>query len=133
MCAAGLLLAGEEIAAGTKVRGVDIGGTSRAEARQTLARERGSAAAAPPVLRIGDRAERAEPGTNVEQPTTLLGSGPKYESLSPPEGFDGSVDRVFVKGGQEVKRETMKTVTPRATPSPAVPQVPRPCAAHPSV
>ncbi|MFZ3468428.1 VanW family protein [Streptomyces sp. 4.24] len=61
--AAGLLLAGEDVAAGTKVRGVDIGGMSRAEARQALDRELGPAAAAPLELRIGERAERAQPGT----------------------------------------------------------------------
>ncbi|WP_330294884.1 VanW family protein [Streptomyces sp. NBC_00503] len=61
--AAGLLLAGEEVAAGTKVRGVDIGGMSRTEARQTLDRELGPSAAAPLGLRIGERSEQAHPGT----------------------------------------------------------------------
>lgn len=61
--AAGLLLAGEEVAAGTKVRGVDIGGMSRTEARQTLDRELDPSAAAPLGLRIGERSEQAHPGT----------------------------------------------------------------------
>ncbi|WP_407840581.1 VanW family protein [Streptomyces sp. DSM 116496] len=61
--AAGLLLAGDDIAAGTKVRGVDIGGMSRAEARQTLNRALGPSAAAPLVLRIGERTEQAQPAT----------------------------------------------------------------------
>ncbi|MFI5619845.1 VanW family protein [Streptomyces sp. NPDC051567] len=60
---AGLLLAGEDVAAGTKVRGVDIGGMSRAEARRTLDRELGPAAAAPVALRIGEHTEQAGPGT----------------------------------------------------------------------
>ncbi|MFE3583077.1 hypothetical protein ACFXOJ_27650, partial [Streptomyces vinaceus] len=59
--AAGLLLTGGDIASGTKVRGVDIGGLSRAEAGRRLERELGPAAAAPLGLRIGDRAEQAEP------------------------------------------------------------------------
>ncbi|MFD3759961.1 VanW family protein [Streptomyces sp. NPDC058622] len=59
--AAGLLLAGEDVAPGTKVRGVDIGGMSRAEARQALDRELGPSAAAPVALRIGDRSEQAGP------------------------------------------------------------------------
>ncbi|WP_405496029.1 VanW family protein [Streptomyces sp. NBC_00096] len=61
--AAGLLLAGDEVAAGTKVRGIDIGGMSRAEARQTLDRGLGPSAAAPLGLRIGERTERAQPAT----------------------------------------------------------------------
>ncbi|MGW6709306.1 VanW family protein [Streptomyces sp. NPDC054956] len=61
--AAGLLLAGEDVAAGTKVRGVDIGGMSRAEARQVLDRELGPSAAAPIELRVGEHAERVQPGT----------------------------------------------------------------------
>ncbi|MGW6686300.1 VanW family protein [Streptomyces sp. NPDC054961] len=59
--AAGLLLAGEDVAAGTKVRGIDIGGMSRAEARQTLDRELGPSAAAPVALRIGQHTEQARP------------------------------------------------------------------------
>ncbi|MFI5865108.1 VanW family protein [Streptomyces sp. NPDC051546] len=61
--AAGLLLAGDDMAAGTKVRGIDIGGMSRAEARQTLNRALGPAAAAPLALRIGERTEQAAPAT----------------------------------------------------------------------
>ncbi|MFI5671605.1 VanW family protein [Streptomyces sp. NPDC051704] len=54
------------------------------------------------------------PRTNVKQPATRTGTGPKCEPQSPLEGFDVAVDRVFVQGGQEVKRETMKTrYTPR--------------------
>lgn len=54
------------------------------------------------------------PRTNVKPPAARAGSGPKCEPQSPLEGFDVAVDRVFVKGGQEVGRETMKTrYTPR--------------------
>ncbi|MFG2874445.1 VanW family protein [Streptomyces sp. NPDC048337] len=60
--AAGLLWAGEDVAPGTKVRGVDIGGMSRAEARRALDRGLGPAAAAPVGLRVGERTERADPG-----------------------------------------------------------------------
>ncbi|MEU9234836.1 VanW family protein [Streptomyces subrutilus] len=82
--AAGLLLAGEEVAPGTKVRGVDIGGMSRAQARQALDRELGPAAAAPVGLRIGERTEQAEPralGLSLDTAATAEraarpGSGP---------------------------------------------------------
>ncbi|MFE2342711.1 VanW family protein [Streptomyces sp. NPDC059431] len=54
------------------------------------------------------------PRTNVTPPATRTDTGPKCEPQSPLEGFDVAVDRVFVKGGQKVKRETMKTTyTPR--------------------
>ncbi|MFE1869861.1 hypothetical protein ACFW9N_03025 [Streptomyces sp. NPDC059496] len=119
---AGLLLTGEEVAAGTKVRGVAIGGMSRDEARQTLDRVLGPAAAAPVALRIGERTERADPaalGLSLDSAATAdraarTGSGPKCEPQSPLEGFDVAVDRAFVQGGKEVGRETMKTrYTPR--------------------
>lgn len=61
--AVGLLLAGDDIASGTKVRGVEIGGMSRAEARQTLNRTLGPSAAAPLALRIAERTEQAQPAT----------------------------------------------------------------------
>ncbi|MET9608139.1 VanW family protein [Streptomyces sp. NPDC006512] len=56
------------------------------------------------------------PRTNVKPPATRTGTSPACEPQSPLEGFDVAVDRIFVKGGQEVKRETMKTrYTPRDT------------------
>ncbi|WP_328791988.1 hypothetical protein [Streptomyces sp. NBC_00273] len=101
--AAGLLLTGEEVAAGTKVRGVATGGMSRDEARQTLDRVLGPAALGLSLdsAATADRAART-------------GSGPTCEPRSPLEGFDVAVDRVSVQGGEEVGRETMKTRhTPR--------------------
>ncbi|MEU9143580.1 VanW family protein [Streptomyces sp. NPDC048349] len=55
------LVAGGDIPQGTSVRGVDIGGMSRAEARRTLTRVLGPGAAAPLVMTIGDRVERVAP------------------------------------------------------------------------
>ncbi|WP_411102571.1 VanW family protein [Streptomyces sp. cmx-4-9] len=57
------LVTGADIDVGTTVRGVDIGGMSRAEARRTLDRELGPAATAPVALKIDDRVEKAEPAT----------------------------------------------------------------------
>ncbi|GHE25686.1 hypothetical protein CP980_05735 [Streptomyces vinaceus] len=68
------------------------------------------------------------PRTNTTPPAKRTGSGPTCEVQTPLEGFDVAVDRVFVQGGQEVKRETYRThYTPRdevtcdaqATPSPS--------------
>ncbi|MFE3645301.1 VanW family protein [Streptomyces sp. NPDC059169] len=54
-------LAAGDVPAGTEVRGVDIGGMSRAEARRTLDRQLGNAFAAPLTMKIGDRVEKASP------------------------------------------------------------------------
>ncbi|NUK54456.1 VanW family protein [Streptomyces lunaelactis] len=56
------LAAGDDIAEGTRVRGVDIGGMSRAEAQRVLDQKLGPAFAAPVALKIGDRIEKADPG-----------------------------------------------------------------------
>ncbi|MEU6866191.1 VanW family protein [Streptomyces sp. NPDC046876] len=54
------------------------------------------------------------PRTNTVPPAKITGSGPACEVQTPLEGFDVAVDRVFVQGGQEVKRETYRThYTPR--------------------
>ncbi|WP_330328629.1 hypothetical protein OHS33_02005 [Streptomyces sp. NBC_00536] len=98
---AGLLLASDEITAGTKVRGVDIGGMDRDRARQALDRAFGPTAPTAFAIRIGERVERAEP---------------RDLGLSVDSGFDVAVDRVFEQGGKEVKRETFTTrYTPRDT------------------
>ncbi|WP_438948774.1 VanW family protein [Streptomyces virginiae] len=55
------LAVGGDIDQGTRVLGVDLGGMSRAEARRTLTRELGPAAAAPITMKIGDRVEKADP------------------------------------------------------------------------
>ncbi|MEV7169521.1 VanW family protein [Streptomyces sp. NPDC093224] len=57
------LVAGADIDQGTHVRGVDIGGMSREQARHAVERELGPDAAAPVAMRIGDRVEKAAPAT----------------------------------------------------------------------
>lgn len=71
------------------------------------------------------------PRTNTTPPAKRTGSGPTCEVQTPLEGFDVSVDRVFVQGGQEVKRETYRThYTPRdeVTCDPQSPAAPSPSA-----
>lgn len=54
------------------------------------------------------------PRTNVKPPAKVNAAGPTCEAQTPLEGFDVAVGRVFVKNGQEVKREEYKThYTPR--------------------
>ncbi|WP_078628100.1 VanW family protein [Streptomyces sp. NRRL F-2664] len=55
------LVAGDDIDQGTRVRGVDIGGMTAAQARRTLDRQLGPTAAAPVAMKIGDRVEQADP------------------------------------------------------------------------
>ncbi|MEU3726791.1 VanW family protein [Streptomyces sp. NPDC031705] len=60
--AAGLAI-GDDVASGTRVRGVDIGGMSRAAAERTLVRELGPRAGAPIPAQIGDRVEQVAPAS----------------------------------------------------------------------
>ncbi|MEV0993203.1 hypothetical protein [Streptomyces sp. NPDC049949] len=115
--AAGLLLAGEEIASGTKVRGIDIGGLSRTEAGRRLDADLGPAAAAPLGLRIGERTERAEPGVlGLSLDTTVTAVTVDRAAL---DGIGG-------RTGQEVREGTVTFEKGEAKP---VPPVTRPVAA----
>lgn len=98
--AAGLLLAGDDTAPGTKVRGIDIGGMSRAEARQTLNRALGPSAAAPLGLRIGDRTEQAQPATLGLSLDTGATADRAARSGSDPLSVIG---RLFSSGDPEVE------------------------------
>ncbi|MFF0215544.1 VanW family protein [Streptomyces vinaceus] len=75
------------------------------------------------------------PRTNTTPPAKRTGSGPTCEVQTPLEGFDVAVDRVFVQGGQEVKRETYRThYTPRDEVTCDAPASPSPSASpNPSV
>lgn len=54
------------------------------------------------------------PRTHITPPAKRTVTGPTCEPQTPLEGFDVSVDRVFVRGGHEVGRETFRThYTPR--------------------
>ncbi|MBT2447668.1 VanW family protein [Streptomyces sp. ISL-43] len=54
------------------------------------------------------------PRTHITPPGKLTATGPTCEAQTPLEGFDVSVDRVFLQGGHEVGRETFRThYTPR--------------------
>ncbi|MFE3940013.1 hypothetical protein ACFXPJ_41285, partial [Streptomyces goshikiensis] len=69
----GLIMTGDAVADGTTVRGVDIGGMSRTEAKTALDHRLGPVAAAPMQLKIGDRVEKAAPaafGLSVDTAAT---------------------------------------------------------------
>ncbi|MFF5705328.1 VanW family protein [Streptomyces sp. NPDC012794] len=97
--AAGLAV-GDDIADGTRVRGVDIGGMSSAAARSTLLRELGPRAGAPIPAGIGDRVEQVVPasvGLSLDAAATAdrashTGYGPV-----------GVIGRLFASGDPDVE------------------------------
>ncbi|MFD3718980.1 VanW family protein [Streptomyces sp. NPDC058674] len=94
------LVTGGDVDEGTHVRGVDIGGMSRAEAHRVLTTELGPSAAAPVAVRIGDRVEHAEPaalGLSLDTGATVdraahTGRGPV-----------AVIGRLFASGEREVE------------------------------
>lgn len=106
------LVTGGDIDPGTRVRGVDIGGMSRAQARQTLDRELGPTAAAPVSMKIGDRVEKADPaalGLSLDTAATV-------ERAARTEYGPGTViGGLFADGEREVEPVTrMNEPTARA-------------------
>ncbi|MER7763967.1 VanW family protein [Streptomyces sp. NPDC097619] len=75
----GLVTAGDAVAAGTHVHGVDIGGLSPSAARTALDKGLGPAAAAPIGVRVGDRTEQISPsafGLSVDTDATVRAAAP---------------------------------------------------------
>ncbi|MFC8585144.1 VanW family protein [Streptomyces sp. NPDC057217] len=60
---AGLLATGDDISAGTRVAGIDIGGMSRSQAEARLAAEAPAEWKAPIPVRVGDEASTVDPAT----------------------------------------------------------------------
>uniref|UniRef100_A0AAU2JZ79 VanW family protein n=1 Tax=Streptomyces sp. NBC_00049 TaxID=2903617 RepID=A0AAU2JZ79_9ACTN len=94
------LAVGDDVASGTRVRGVDIGGMSRAEAERTLTRELGPTAAAPMAAGIGDRVEQVAPvslGMSLDATATA--------ERAARTGHDpvGVIGRLFASGDPDVE------------------------------
>lgn len=94
------LVAGDDIAEGTRVRGVDIGGMGRAEARQVLDRRLGPVFAAPVALKIGDRIEKADPGALGLSLDTAATADRAASAGSDPVT---AIGRLFASGGRDVE------------------------------
>ncbi|MFD3532446.1 VanW family protein [Streptomyces sp. NPDC058664] len=96
---AGLLATGDDISAGTRVGGVDIGGMSRAEARAKLAAEAPAAWTAPIPVRVADRTASVEPasaGMTVDlAKTTDLAADPSRDPVT-------VIGRLFSPGEREI-------------------------------
>ncbi|MET7718351.1 VanW family protein [Streptomyces sp. NPDC005407] len=94
------LVAGDDIAEGTRVRGVDIGGMGRAEARQVLDRRLGPVFAAPVALKIGDRIEKADPGALGLSLDTAATADRAASAGSDPVT---AIGRLFASDGRDVE------------------------------
>ncbi|MFD3937562.1 VanW family protein [Streptomyces sp. NPDC058611] len=93
------LVAGVDVDPGTRVLGVDIGGMDRAEARRTLERELGPAAAAPVAMKIGDRVEKADPaalGLAFDAAATVAEAAPAGH------GPVTVIGRLFASGDRDI-------------------------------
>ncbi|MFH9728102.1 VanW family protein [Streptomyces sp. NPDC017254] len=97
---AGLVATGDDISAGTRVGGVDIGGMSRAEARAKLAAEAPAAWSAPIPVKVGDRAATVEPaaaGMTVDLAKTVdLAADPSRDPFT-------VVGRLFSSGERDIR------------------------------
>lgn len=94
------LVAGDDIAEGTRVRGVDIGGMGRAEAQRVLDRKLGPAFAAPVALKIGDRIEKADPGALG---LSLDASATADRAASAGSGPVTAIGRLFASDSRDVE------------------------------
>ncbi|MCP3817570.1 VanW family protein [Streptomyces sp. A3M-1-3] len=94
------LVAGDDIAEGTRVRGVDIGGMSTAEAQRVLERRLGQVFAAPVAMKIGDRIEKADPGALGLSLDTAATADRAASAGSGPVTLIG---RLFASDGRDVE------------------------------
>ncbi|KQX50123.1 hypothetical protein ASE09_18550 [Streptomyces sp. Root66D1] len=97
---AGLFATGDDISAGTRVDGVDIGGMSRAEARAKLAAEAPASWNAPIPVRVGDSATSVAPaaaGLTVDLAKTAdLAADPARDPFT-------VIGRLFSSGERDIR------------------------------
>ncbi|MEV7569094.1 VanW family protein [Streptomyces tanashiensis] len=97
---AGLLATGDDISAGTRVDGVDIGGMSRAEAEAKLTSAAPASWKAPIPVKVGDRATTVDPasaGLTVDVAKTAdLAADPSRDPFT-------VIGRLFSPGEREVR------------------------------
>ncbi|WP_369142650.1 VanW family protein [Streptomyces sp. R44] len=97
---AGLLATGDDISAGTRVDGVDIGGMSRAEAEAELTSAAPASWKAPIPVRVGDRAATVDPasaGLTVDVAKTAdRAADPSHDPFT-------VIGRLFSSGEREVQ------------------------------
>ncbi|MFD9729635.1 VanW family protein [Streptomyces sp. NPDC059072] len=94
------LAAGDDIASGTRVRGVDIGGMSPAAAERKLTDALGPQATAPVAVRVGDRVEEVTPaavGLSLDAAATV------DRAAGEARGPFGVIGRLFASGNPDVE------------------------------
>lgn len=97
---AGLLTTGDDISAGTRVEGVDVGGMSRAEAGAKLAAEAPAAWSAPIAVKIGDHTTTVSPaaaGLTVDTAKTA------DQAADPSRDPITVIGRLFSSGEREIR------------------------------
>ncbi|MFD8211273.1 VanW family protein [Streptomyces sp. NPDC059695] len=97
---AGLVATGDDISAGTRVDGVDIGGMSRAEAEAKLTAAAPASWKAPIAVKVGDRATTVDPaaaGLTVDVAKTA------DEAADPSRDPFTVIGRLFSSGEREVR------------------------------
>ncbi|MFB7940332.1 VanW family protein [Streptomyces sp. NPDC056049] len=97
---AGLVTAGDDISAGTRVAGVDIGGLSKAEAAERLRAQAPAAWTAPIAVKVGERTEDVSPasaGLTVDaEATAELAADPSRDPFT-------VIGRLFSSGDREIE------------------------------
>ncbi|MFE6223197.1 VanW family protein [Streptomyces sp. NPDC057854] len=97
---AGLVATGDDISAGTRVAGVDIGGLSKSEAAERLRAQAPAAWTAPIPVRIGERAESVVPaaaGLSVDAEATA------ERAADPSKDPVTVIGRLFSPGDREIE------------------------------
>ncbi|MEU3610292.1 VanW family protein [Streptomyces sp. NPDC035033] len=107
---AGLVTTGDDISAGTRAGGVDIGGLSRAEAAERLRAQAPAAWTAPIPVKVGERTESVEPaaaGLTVDAEATA------ERAADPSRDPFTVIGRLFSSGDREIEpvftRDAAKT------------------------
>ncbi|MFF0487230.1 VanW family protein [Streptomyces sp. NPDC004435] len=97
---AGLVTTGDDISAGTRVAGVDIGGLSKAEAAERLRAQAPAAWTAPIAVKVGERTEDVSPasaGLTVDaEATAELAADPSRDPFT-------VIGRLFSSGDREIE------------------------------
>ncbi|NML54573.1 hypothetical protein HHL19_29220 [Streptomyces sp. R302] len=107
---AGLVATGDDISAGTRAGGVDIGGLSKAEAAERLRAQAPAAWTAPIAVRVGERTESVSPaaaGLTVDAEATA------ERAADPSRDPFTVIGRLFSSGDREIEpvlaQDTAKT------------------------
>lgn len=107
---AGLVATGDDISAGTRAGGVDIGGLSKAEAAERLRAQAPAAWTAPIAVQVGERTESVSPATAG---LTVDAEATAERAADPSKDPFTVIGRLFSSGDREIEpvlaQDTAKT------------------------